>query len=254
VAVSISLIGASIYIGYRALGYRRHVNYFLEKYTFVVEGFSGRQKYAEDNLRMVATAGHRDRVVFIGDQIIESWPLDRYFTEFEAVNRGITGQWLAGFVLRLRPDVLELKPRAAVIQFSSYNFRPQNVVAETKDYVANITELCRYHGVEPVLTTVIPVRENEDVYRSEGFEPYFVADTLDLFNDWLRGYCRENGLALIDFFAALADDKGYLPTELSIDNTHLTEAGFQRLAEATRPVLTSPGSIRAIGKREIIAP
>lgn len=249
VAVSLSLIGASIYIGYKALGYRRHVNYFLDKYTFVVEGFSGRQRYAEDNLRLAATAGEHDRVVFIGDQIIESWPLERYFTEFEAVNRGITGQWLAGFVLRLRPDVLDLKPRAAVIQFSSYNFRPQNSVVEIKDYVANIAELCRYHGIEPVLTTVIPVRENENIYRAEGFEPYFVADTLGVFNDWMRGYCRENSLALIDFNAALADDRGYLPAELSIDNTHLTEAGFQRLAEATGPALAGPGNVRAVGKR-----
>jgi len=232
-AVSLFLIGACLYVAYKALDYRRHVNYFLDKYTNVVSEYSGRQKYEADNNRLISSESNPMRIVFLGDQIIESWELSQYFGNYEAINRGLTGQRLSGFILRLRPDVLELNPRVAVIQFSSYNFRPQGTVKEVKDHIIDIAELCRYNNIEPILTTVIPVRKKQDAYEAEGFESYAVSDTLRQFNDWLREYCRLNDYRLIDFDNALCDDSGYLPEELSIDNTHLSKAGFERLAEVT---------------------
>lgn len=231
-SIFLMLIGACLYVAYKAFDYRRHVNYFLDKYTNVVSEFSGRQRYAADDSRLAGKTNPR-RIVFLGDQIIESWDLQKYFGNYEAVNRGITGQRLSGFILRLRPDVLELKPRAVLIQFSSYNFRPQGSVKEVKDFIVDISQLCSCNDVEPILTTVIPVRENEDVFEEEGFKSYVVADTLREFNAWLVEYCRQMGFRLVDFDKALADDKGYLPGELSIDNTHLNQNGFARLAETT---------------------
>jgi lysophospholipase L1-like esterase len=247
--VSLALIGACVYVAYKAIDYRRHVNYFLDKYTHVVSSFSGRRQYSDANSALAAAQPQKSRLVFLGDQIIESWPLEVYFPDYETLNRGITGQWLAGFLLRLRPDVLELKPEAVVIQFSSYNFRPQFTVQEIKDYVVSLAELCRYNNVEPLLTTVIPVRGNENVFRAEGFQPYFVADSTAQFNRWLSDYCRLNSLLLIDYNSALADDDGYLPVALSIDNTHLTETGFKRLADITSAALAELPNLKR-GKSE----
>ncbi len=38
-----------VYVAYKALEYRAHINYFLDKYTHVVDEFSGRKIYEEDN-------------------------------------------------------------------------------------------------------------------------------------------------------------------------------------------------------------
>ena len=111
------MAAACIYVTFKALDYRRHVNYFLDKYTSVVSEFSGRAKYAEANKPLAASETKPDRIVFLGDQIFESWKLDSDFPPYEAINRGVTGQWLSGFLLRLRPDVLEL--RLEPLSFSS---------------------------------------------------------------------------------------------------------------------------------------
>lgn len=238
VITSAVLLAVSIFVGYKALDYRRHVNYFLDKYTNVVTEFSGRDKYRQDNVRVAAATDSIARVVFIGDQIIENWPLERYIKKVQPLNRGITGQRLEGFLLRFRSDVIDLKPRAVVIQFSSYNFRPQNAVKDIKDDIVSLADLARFNKIEPILTTVIPVRRHENKFESESFpQSYAVADTLKAFNNWLADYCRVNDVKLLDFNGALKDDKGFLPESLSFDNTHLNAAGFDRLAEAANKVL-----------------
>ncbi len=230
--ISLALNVIGVFVASRAIGYRRNVNYYLDKYTNLVSEFSGRSRYEAENKRLVSDVRVQNRFVFMGTQITENWDLDHYFDEFEAINRGISGQRLAGYLLRFVPDVIDLKPKAAIIEFSSYDFRPQNSLDELKDYIVSIAVLARYNEIEPVLTTVIPVRQELDMVDS-----YSVSDSLAEFNDWLEEYCLENKYILADFNDVLSNDRGFLAEEFSIDNTHLTEAGYDRISRAMLRIL-----------------
>ncbi|HWR83048.1 MAG TPA: GDSL-type esterase/lipase family protein [Candidatus Deferrimicrobium sp.] len=229
-----SLIGnlLIVYVAYKALDYRRHVNFFLDKYTSVVAEFSGRSRYEAENRRLASAESAHGRLVFFGSQVTEGWSPARYFPEWETLNRGIAGQRLAGYLLRFRPDVIELAPRAVVIEFSSYNFRPEFTRLELQDYVVTMAELARLHGIEPILTTAIPVRQRL-VYES-----YSVSDSLAIYNRWLRDFCRERGYALADFDSVLSDSGGFLPEEFSTSHIELNDAGYERISAALREVLT----------------
>ena len=75
---------------------------------------------------------------------MEEWPLANYFPGDETINRGVTGQRLAGFLLRFRPDVAELKPQYVVIEVGSYNFRPNTDPRENFDYVVTLAEVSQF--------------------------------------------------------------------------------------------------------------
>lgn len=229
----LSLIGNLfiLYVAYKALDYRRHVNYFLDKYTNVVSEFSGRSRYASENKRLASNVQVGNRIVFLGSQVTEGWDLNKQFPGYEATNRGISGQRMAGFLLRFRQDVIDLHPRAVIIEFSSYNFRPEYTLEEIEDYLANLAELAKGHSIEPVLTTIIPVREKLF------YDSYSVADSLFKYNQWLVAFCHENGYLCVDFYGALADDEGFLPRELSISHIELNSTGYERVSQATRAVL-----------------
>ncbi len=231
----LSLVGnlCIVYVAYKALDYRRHVNYFLDKYTNVVSEFSGRSRYAADNRRLASGVPVDSRIVFLGSQITEGWDLDEYFQGYETINRGISGQRMAGFLLRFRPDVIGLRPQAVVIEFSSYNFRSEYAVKEIEDYVANMAELARLHGIEPILTTVIPTWEPLE------YESYSVADSVAAYNRWLLQFCRENSYRCVDFCSLVTDDNGFLQRELSISHIELSPAGYEIISRATRSVLES---------------
>jgi lysophospholipase L1-like esterase len=233
IALILSILGnlSIVYVAYKALDYRSHVNYFLEKYKYVVEEFSGRKTYAEDNRRLMKKENSGKRVVFIGSQITQGWDLDRYFPDFEAVNRGVSGQRLAGYLLRFRPDVIELAPRAVVVELSSYNFRPENTLEELMDYLLCIVDLARQNKIEPFLTTIIPVRSDFD---ADIEEPYMVQDSLNLFNQWLKSVSQENGIELLDFSAQLADSAGFLVPEYSEGQITLSPLGYEKISSLAR--------------------
>ncbi|SYZ73053.1 putative GDSL-like Lipase/Acylhydrolase family protein [Candidatus Zixiibacteriota bacterium] len=231
-----SLIGNLfiIYVAYKALDYRRHVNYFLDKYTNVVDDFSSRRTFEAENRKVEGQPASPNRVVFIGSQITHGWELEKYFPEYETINRGIVGQRLAGFVLRFQSDVVDLKPAAVVVEFSSYNFRPENSQAELRDYIKSLADMAKANGIIPILTSVVPVGPD---FASEIEVPYIVQDSLNLFNRWLSSYCTEKNIPLADFAGAVSDSSGYLAKEYSAGQILLNPAGYDRISRATREVL-----------------
>lgn len=220
-----------VYVAYKALEYRAHINEYLDKYNNVVNEFSGRGFYLSDNDELAATDPDSSRVVFIGSQLTENWDVADCFPEFEAINRGISGQRLAGFVLRFPSDVIRLQPAAVVIEFASYNFRVEHRLEEIQDYVISLATLARANDIEPILTTVIPTRVN--LYP----EGYSVSDSVVKFNDWLRGYCNDKDYRLVDFYAVLSDTNGLLPLERSASAIKPNAAGYDLISEATRELL-----------------
>src|SRR6185312_13102606 len=57
-------------------------------------------------------------VVFMGDSITDNWQQPRFGGFFPGkayVDRGISGQTTPQMLIRFRPDVIDLKPRAVVI-------------------------------------------------------------------------------------------------------------------------------------------
>lgn len=234
VILMISLIGnlAIVYVAFKALEYRSHINHFLDKYVNVVAEFSGRSLYAESNRKFSPPGPDVRRVVFFGTQVIENWDLDSYFSGIEAINRGLSGQRAAGFLLRFRPDVLDLHPAAVVIEVSSYNFRPETTVNELQDYVLSMAELARLHKIEPVLTTVIPPRQGV-----VSLGTYSIMDSLAVYNDWIRRITRDRNYACLDLDSLLADDKGFLPLNLSSGDIDPNEAGYRRISHAASGLL-----------------
>jgi len=232
----ISLIGnlTIVYVGYKALEYRDHINYFLNKYTQVVDEFSGREVYEKANEPLRTDYRVDGRIVFIGTQLVENWDLGRYFPGYEALNRGISGQLLAGFLLRFRPDVIELSPEAVVIEVSSYNFRPNNSVKQIQDYVADMAELASAHSILPVLTTVIPPRSDYSVYEHED---YAVRDSVVLYNQWLASYTAANDFKLADFYQTVTGDDGFLRDDLSVSRVDLNQQGYEFISRAVLEIL-----------------
>lgn len=237
----VSLIGnlTIAYVAYKAYDYRSSINYWLDKYLYVVDEFSGRARYESTNGALKSDTIVPGRIVFLGTQVIEEWPLAEYLQEYETVNRGVTGQRAAGFLLRFQPDVLDLKPQFVVIEVSSYNFRPNTDVREIFDYVGTMAALARCHGIEPILTTCIPPRDD---YEVDEHEDYKVADTAALYSGWVTELAAKNGYCLADWRAAVADPKGYLRHDLARTKVDLNPDGYRAIAETVRKALPQASS------------
>jgi len=234
----VSLIGnlTIVYVGYKAWEYRSSINEWLDKYLYVVDEFSGRDRYEQEDESLKSDSIVPGRIVFFGSQVIEEWSLVNYFPGYEAINRGVTGQRLAGFLLRFRPDVVQLKPQYVVIEVSSYNFRPNTDARENFDYVVTLAEMARCYGIEPILTTCIPPRDD---YEVDEHEDYKVKDTVAVYSDRLKEFAAEHDFLVADWRTAVADQNGYLRHDLARTKVDLNPAGYQAVAAAVILALES---------------
>jgi hypothetical protein len=94
------------------------------------------------------------RVVFIGDSITDIWKLDESFPGKPYVDRGISGQTTPQMLVRMYPDVIDLKP-AAVIILAGTNDVAQNTGPETATMIEEnlmaMTDLAQKHGIKVIL-------------------------------------------------------------------------------------------------------
>src|SRR5579872_1702989 len=72
-------------------------------------------RYHHANQELKKQPADPKRVVFMGDSITDFWKLDEYFPGKPFVNRGISGQTTPQMLVRMYPDVIDLKPGAMIL-------------------------------------------------------------------------------------------------------------------------------------------
>ena len=117
-------------------------------------------RYHAANQELKQQPADPKRVVFMGDSITDGWRLSEYFPDKPYVNRGISGQTTPQMLVRMYPDVIDLKP-AAVVILAGTNDIAQNTGPETAEMVQQnitaMTVLAQQNGVKVVLCAVMPV-------------------------------------------------------------------------------------------------
>ena len=232
IALILSLLGncTIFYVGYKAYEYRTHINHFLEKYRHVSQEFSARNSYQTVNSQIVSDTTNSNRVVFFGTQTTKKYDLKKYYPEYEAINRGVNGQRVAGYLLRFKQDVLDLAPKAVVLEISSYNFRPENSIKEIQDYTELLAQLSSYNDIVPILTTVIkPKKEFSATTDLKEFGEYNLFDSVDVYNTWLRNYTDKYQYNLVDVSKLLGDSNGYLRKNYALNLVEPNAKGYNIL-------------------------
>lgn len=237
----VSLIGnlTVVYVGFKAWEYRANINYWLNKYLYVVDEFSGAETYRAANTEFQSDTIVPGRIVFFGTQVTDDWPQEQFFSNYQTIDRGVTGQWVAGFLLRFRPDVIELRPEYVVIEVSSYNFRPNTRMEEIYGYVVSMAELAQAHNIKPILTTAFPPRSTFEV---EEHPNYNVADTVAAYNQRLTSYAGDHNVPLADWYTAVVDGSGNLRADLSVTEVDLNHDGYEAISNAVRSAIASVSS------------
>jgi len=192
-------------------------------------------KYRGANQELGAPKPGEARVVFMGDSITEGWgkasgnETDRgaFFPGKPYVNRGISGQTTPQMLVRLRQDVIDLKPKVMVLLAGTNDIAENTgkmTLEETEGNLASMSELARANGIRVVLCSVLPA---SDFRWHPGLEP---APKIRALNEWIHAYAAKNGLVYVDYYSHMANDQGGLKSELSPDGVHPNAAGYAIMA------------------------
>jgi lysophospholipase L1-like esterase len=198
----------------------------LERSQRILNDWPNLARYRTENAGIQPPKSGEERVVFMGDSITDSWArrYGKFFPGKPYINRGISGQTTPQMLIRFRPDVLALKPKAVVILAGtndiSGNTGPMSL-EEIEGNLMSMAELARANGIKVVLASVMPV--------TDAIKPQTVRrppEKIRALNDWLKSYAAKSGAFYLDYYSAMVDDKGMLRTELTYDGLHPNDAGY----------------------------
>jgi len=186
-------------------------------------------RYTEANAKVPAPDKGESRVVFMGDSITDGWKLDEYFPGKPYINRGISGQTTPQMLIRFRPDVIALKPRAVLILAGTNdiagNTGPMTTEMIESNY-ASMADLAKANGIKVIFASVLPIHDYGKTKVSERRPP----EQILKLNEWLKGYCKARGYIYLDYFGKMVDDKGMLKAELANDGLHPNAEGYKIMA------------------------
>jgi len=198
-------------------------------------------RYHQANQQLKKQPVPAGRIVFMGDSITDFWKLEESFPGKPYVNRGISGQTTPQMLVRIYPDVIDLKP-AAMVLLAGINDVSRNTGPATAEMIQQnimaMTELAQHHGIKVILCSVTPVSDypyqrsqgaaatanaGPRIKMTEGHPP---ADILKL-NAWMKDYAAKVNATYADYFTAFVDGRGWLKDEYSADGLHPNAEGYK---------------------------
>lgn len=186
------------------------------------------KKFDEENKKL-KKINELKRVVFMGNSITEGWSnFDKdFFIDNPFVNRGISGQTTPQMLIRFRPDVVNLKPTSVVI-LAGINDIAGNTgpisLENTAENIMSMAEIAIANNIKVYICSTLPAI---DFPWSPGLNP---GPKVIKLNSLLKDYCDKNNITYVDYFSAMADEKGGLkvPEYTSADDlVHPNLAGYK---------------------------
>ena len=186
------------------------------------------KKFEKDN-EQLKKIDEPNRVVFMGNSITEGWSnFDKdFFINNPFVNRGISGQTTPQMLIRFRPDVVNLNPKAVVI-LAGINDIAGNTgpisLENTAENIISMAEIAKANNIKVYICSTLPAI---DFPWSPGIEP---GPKVIKLNSILKNYCDQNNITYVDYFTSMADDKGGLkvPEYTTADDlVHPNLAGYK---------------------------
>lgn len=207
------------------------------------------KRYADANEKMVPPSAGRPRVVFMGDSITDGWRLNEYFTPRDFVNRGISGQVTGEMLGRMKADVLDVQPRAVLILAGTNDIARGTSLKAIENNLSMMADLAQAHNIRVLIASVLPVSDyHKDVNpRFEMTKTHPPATIVEL-NRWIEQFCRQHGATYVDYYSAMVDGSGMLPSDMAEDGLHPNAKGYRVMApialEALGRVLSPQGESR----------
>ena len=211
----------------------------LERSQRILKDWANLGRYRADNASVTVPAAGEKRVVFMGDSITDAWgrSYGKFFPGKPYVNRGISGQTTPQMLIRFRPDVIALKPKAVVILAGTNDISGNTGPATLEEIEGNLmsmAELAKVNDIKVVFSSVMPVTDAIKP-QTERRPP----EKIKALNAWIKDYASKTGAVYLDYYSAMVDDKGMLKTELTYDGLHPNDAGYQLIEPIAQKAIDS---------------
>lgn len=171
----------------------------------------------------------KENIVFLGDSIVDWYPIDEIFGNMPIVKSGIAGYKTTDILSRMDSMVYQYNPTQVYLLIGTNDLNMEDM--DKDNVVKNIQKIFKeikkhrkntklyYQSIYPVNKSApnssAQNRSNEDI---------------KYVNLKMKEFCDENNIVYIDMYDELADDDGNYDLEYSKDGLHPNNLGYARIS------------------------
>lgn len=171
----------------------------------------------------------KENIVFLGDSIVDWYPIDEIFGNMPIVKSGIAGYKTTDILSRMDEMVYQYNPTQVYLLIGTNDLNMEDM--DKDNVVKNIQKIFKeikkhrkntklyYQSIYPVNKSApnssAQNRSNEDI---------------KYVNLKMKEFCDENNIVYIDMYDELADDDGNYDLEYSKDGLHPNNLGYARIS------------------------
>lgn len=200
--------------------------------------FGNLARYKAANKTVAAPKANENRVVFLGNSIVEGWVRadSVFFAQNNYIGRGISGQTSGQTLLRFRQDVVSLKPKAVVINLGT-NDVAENTGPYDPDFtvgnIQSMVEIAKANGIRVVLASVHPATKFEWRRALGDRSAQIVA-----LNGRIRAYADQHNIPYIDYHTALKNEQNGMNPDMAEDGVHPTLKAYKIMETLAQKALS----------------
>ena len=181
------------------------------------------EKFIEENNKYT---DYEVDVAFLGDSLTDGYDLEKFYSQYVVVNRGIAGDTTFDLEERLKVSAYDLKPKVAVMLIGANNF------STMFNNYENIIKGLKYNmpSTEIVLLSLTSMSGE---WGKNNEKACFNNVKIELI-------AQKYGCRYVDLFTPLFDySSNGIYSAYTTDGGHLTDAGYQVLTDVITPVLAN---------------
>jgi lysophospholipase L1-like esterase len=131
----------------------------------------------------------------------------------------------------MKEDVINLKPKAMLVLAGTNDFARGIAIRTIEDNLSMLADLAVYNGIQPLFASVLPVSDyHRDVNPNYAQSKRRPMNSIRELNDWLQNMCEQRHFVYVDYFTAMVDQAGWMPSDMADDGLHPNAKGYRVMA------------------------
>lgn len=169
------------------------------------------------------------KILLIGDSITEGFNIKMFLSEFNILNKGVSGNNSDDLLKRIETDLLAHSPEIVFILIGTNDLAQGFSDAETISNVKNIVEKIssQLNKCKIYLTSILPTRNNE-------LRPN---ERIKQLNKKLEKTAVKLNVGYLNLYPLFKDEEDQLRKEFTDDGLHLNESAYKNWAKYLKEFL-----------------
>ena len=169
-----------------------------------------------------------ENIVFLGDSIIDWYPIEDVYGDLPIIRSGIAGYETDDILKNMDEMVYKYNPTKVFILIGTNDLKKDEDKTEiTAEKIIEI--LSNIKAKRPM--TKIYFQSIYPVNREEGAAEERYNDEIQEVNSIVRKYCENNNVVYIDMYKELADGEGNFKENMTNDGLHPNDLGYARISQ-----------------------